>query len=109
VFADAVLFLGPVYDINGIQYSPMMPDFFLDAEYRREVRRRFEIQHGRPLFTVRPDHPLERAVYEVDLDASGYAELLESMFEEYDLNQDGVVTADEYSDPKPFRVRAGRL
>lgn len=99
VLGDAVLFLGPVYEINDIRYSPMMPDFFLDAEYRREVNRRFKIQHGWPLFTIRPDHPIERAVYNVDLDARGYAELLDSMFEEYDLNRDGVVTADEYSDP----------
>jgi hypothetical protein len=99
VLGDAVLFLGPVNDIDDIQYSPMMPDFFLDADYRREVSRRVEIQHGRPLFTVRPDFSLERAVYEVELDAIGYAELLESMFEEYDLNHDGVVTSNEYSDP----------
>jgi hypothetical protein len=96
---DAELFLGPVDDIDDIQYSPIMPDFFLDADYRREVSRRFEIQHGSQLFTVRPDFSLERAMYEVDLDAPGYADLLESMFEEYDLNRDGVVTAAEYSDP----------
>ena len=99
VLGDAVLFLGPLDDFNDIQYSPMMPDFFLDADYRREVSRRFEIQRGWPLLTVRPDFSLERAVYEVDLDAPGYAELLASMFEAYDLNRDGVVTADEYSDP----------
>lgn len=99
VLADAVLFLGPVHDIDDIQYSPMMPDYFLDADYRREIKRHFEIQDGRPMLTIHPDHPLERAVYEVELYAPGYTELLDSMFEKYDLNRDGVVTADEYTDP----------
>lgn len=96
MLGDAVLFLGPVEDW---QRSPMMPDFFLDADYRREVSRRLEIKQGRPLFTPPPDFSLERAVYEVDLDAPGYLELLEALFSEYDLNRDGVVTADEYVDP----------
>lgn len=96
MLSDAVLFLGPVEDR---QRAPMMPDFFLDADYRREVSRRMEIKQDQPLFTVPPDFSLERAVYEVDLDAPGYAELLDTMFEEYDLNRDGVITAAEYVDP----------
>ena len=37
----------------------------------------------------------------VNLDAPGYAELVNTMFAQYDKNRDGLVTADEYVDPVP--------
>lgn len=98
VRGDAVLFLDPAADAR---LSPMLPDFFLEADYRREVARRFEIQHGRPLCSLPEDFSLERAAYDVDLDAPGYAELLHALFARHDLNQDGVVTRSEYTDPIP--------
>ena len=52
-----------------------------------------------PLFAVPADFTIERAAFEVDLDAPGYEELLDAMFRKYDLNIDGVVTAEEYIDP----------
>jgi hypothetical protein len=77
----------------------MLPDIFLDVDYRREVSRRFKIQSGQHLFAMPPDFSLERAAYDVHLDAPGYVDLLEAMFSEHDLNQDGIVTAAEYEDP----------
>lgn len=96
VDGDSVLFLGP---IESFKRSPPLPDIFLDAEYRLEVDRRFRIQMRQPLFAMAKDFSLEKSVYEVDLDAPGYAELIDAMFARHDVNRDGVVTADEYRDP----------
>jgi hypothetical protein len=104
VLGDAVLFLDPAKDAA---LSPRLPDIFLDADYRREVNRRFELWQGQSLTTFEESirratsksFSLRKADYEIDLDATGYTELLDAMFAQHDLNRDGVVTADEYRDP----------
>jgi hypothetical protein len=43
---DAILFVTPARNLTE---SPMFPDLYLDAQYRREISRRNEIQRGQPL------------------------------------------------------------
>jgi hypothetical protein len=46
VAGDALLYLGPA---SSLMYAPMQPDIYLDADYRAEISRRYEIIMGKPL------------------------------------------------------------
>ena len=50
---------------------------------------------------ARPDLRRCATIDEADLilDAPGYAEMLDAVFTRYDLNRDGIVAADECTDP----------
>lgn len=92
---DAVLFAGPPAPLDA---GPQLPDAFLDTEFRREIARRSRL--GGPVLPTFPAAlSLRKADYEIDLDAPGYAGLLDAMFAAHDRDADGVVTADEYVDP----------
>jgi hypothetical protein len=46
LLADAVLFLGPAQSLTK---SPLLPDLYLDEQYRQEISRQMEIKTGKPL------------------------------------------------------------
>lgn len=46
VAGDALLYLGPA---SALRYAPLEPDIYLDANYRAEISRRYEIIMGKPL------------------------------------------------------------
>ncbi len=94
---DGVLFLGPP---ESLARTPFLPDYALDTGYRREMSRRSQVG-GPPLIRVPAGYSFRRADYKIDLEAPGFAEAIDAMFAQYDLNGDGVVTADEYVDPIP--------
>lgn len=97
VDGHGTLFLAP---LDALARGPGLPDLYLDAEYRLAINGRSE-DGARPLSPFPAGLSLRKTDFEVDLDAPGYAELLDAMFAEHDKNGDGVVTADEYVDPIP--------
>jgi len=97
VDGDAVLFYGPLEQLT---QGPFLPDYVLDAEYRREIARRSSLG-GPPLVRLPVGYELRKADYSVDLDAPGFGTLIDLMFATYDMNGDGVVTSQEYVDPIP--------
>jgi len=94
--ADAIAFFaGGAADTS---YELPLPDTYLDTAYRRELARRHAL--GGPILLPFPQElSFRRSDYTVDFDASGFAELVDRMFAEYDPNGDGLVTSDEYVDP----------
>jgi hypothetical protein len=46
IAVDGLLYLGPAATLT---YAPSAPDIYLDAEYRREMERRYRIMIGKPL------------------------------------------------------------
>lgn len=90
---DAVLFLGPRETLKG---DAVIADYFLDPDYRKEMERRFRITDREALPVWRASFPIRKANYR-DLDAAGYAELLDAMFARYDRDRDGAVSFEEYS------------
>jgi hypothetical protein len=51
LYADALLWLGPP---AGFTTSPHLPDYYLDADYRRELDRRQQVRGQRPLPILDP-------------------------------------------------------
>ena len=98
VEAEAVLFVGP---LETLRNGAFLPDYLFDAEYRREMARR-AANGGPQLVRFPPGWVFRKVDYAIDLDAPGYAELIDAMFNEYDKNRDGVVTREEYVDPIPM-------
>ena len=93
---DGLLLLGP---LDKLGQSPFLPDYLLDPEVRREVRRRSDLG-GPPLLPAPPSGlAVRKADYAFDLEAPGFRELIEKIFAAYDRNHDGVITSDEYHDP----------
>ena len=92
---NAVLFSGPPFPLDT---GRQLPDVFLDSAYRRELARRSEL--GGPFIPdFSKDLVLRKADYAIDLGATNYLIHLDSMFAEFDKDRNGVVTADEYTDP----------
>jgi hypothetical protein len=52
VTGDALLYLGPAASLTS---SPIIPDFYLDAAFRREMDRRATIMSGKPLELAPPE------------------------------------------------------
>lgn len=46
LLADAVLFVGTAASLT---QSPLLPDLYLDEQYRQEISRQMEIKSGEPL------------------------------------------------------------
>jgi hypothetical protein len=103
---DAILFLapldklaqGPQGPIEQVTRGRFLPDYFFDAELRREVKRRSSLG-GPPLLPAPPGLAVPKAAYAFDLEAPGFRELIDRIFADYDRNRDGVITSDEYRDP----------
>ena len=75
-----------------------LPDYFFDAELRREVRRRSTLG-GPRLLPPPPGLAIRKADFAFNLDAPGFREHIEKTFAAQDRNGDGVITSDEYDDP----------
>jgi hypothetical protein len=58
VAADALLYLAPASEL---MMTPTDPAIWMDVEYYKEIRRRFEIRHGEPLWPLSRTLPLYAA------------------------------------------------
>jgi hypothetical protein len=92
---DGLLFLGP---LDKLAQGPFLPDYFLDPELRREIKRRSNF--GGPRLLSAPSRlAIRRADYAFDLDAPGFREQIDKLFAANDRDGDGVITSGEYGDP----------
>lgn len=92
---DGLLFLGP---LDKLAQGPFLPDYFLDPEVRREIKRRSNF--GGPRLLPAPSRlAIRKADYAFDLDAPGFREQINKLFAANDRDGDGVITSGEYDDP----------
>jgi hypothetical protein len=92
---DGILFLGP---LGKLAQGPFLPDYFLDPELRREIKRRSNF--GGPRLLPAPSGlAIRKADYAFDLDAPGFREQLDRLFAANDRDGDGVISGGEYDDP----------
>lgn len=56
--ADALLYLAPVAEL---MFTPTDSTMWMDVEYEKELRRRYEIRHGEPLWPLSRTLPLHAA------------------------------------------------
>jgi hypothetical protein len=92
---DGLLFLAP---LDKLAQGPFLPDYFLDPEVRREIKRRSNF--GGPRLLPAPSRlAIRKADYAFDLDAPGFREQIDKLFAANDRDGDGVITSGEYDDP----------
>jgi hypothetical protein len=89
---------GPQGPMEAVAQGRFLPDYFFDAELRREVSRRSTLG-GPRLLPPPPGLAIRKADFAFDLEAPGFRELFERIFAAQDRNRDGVITCDEYDDP----------
>jgi hypothetical protein len=92
---DGVLFLGPSEHLG---YGAFLPDYLFEPDYRREMARRAALG-GPGLSGFPPGFRFVKADYAIDLEAPGFAEMVERTFAANDRNRDGTITFEEYVDP----------
>ena len=95
IVGDGLLFLGP---LDRLAQGPFLPDYFLDPELRREVKRRSDF--GGPRLLPAPSRlAIRKTDYAFDLDAPGFRGQIDKFFAAQDRDGDGVITSGEYDDP----------